>query len=102
VNGGELLFLAVATCYCNDFYRGARKRGIEITGVQVEVRAEFGDEGEPAKEISYKDSVVSPAPRPEVLALVRHADSVAEIQNTLRKSSSVVLAHIEVQSTRNP
>jgi organic hydroperoxide reductase OsmC/OhrA len=26
-NGGELLFLALATCYCNDIYREAAKRG---------------------------------------------------------------------------
>jgi len=24
VNGGELLFLALATCYCNDLYREAK------------------------------------------------------------------------------
>ena len=27
-NGGELLFLALATCYCNDIYREATKRNI--------------------------------------------------------------------------
>jgi organic hydroperoxide reductase OsmC/OhrA len=26
VNGGELLFLALATCYCNDLYREAKER----------------------------------------------------------------------------
>jgi organic hydroperoxide reductase OsmC/OhrA len=38
-NGGELLFLALAPCYCNDIYREARERGIEVERVQVEVRA---------------------------------------------------------------
>jgi len=28
-NGGELLFLALATCYCNDVYREAAKRGLK-------------------------------------------------------------------------
>ncbi len=28
-NGGELLFLALATCYCNDIYREATKKGIK-------------------------------------------------------------------------
>jgi uncharacterized OsmC-like protein len=36
-SGGELLFLALATCYCNDIYREAAKRGIQIEGVGVEV-----------------------------------------------------------------
>jgi hypothetical protein len=31
-NGGELLFLALATCYCNDLYREAAKRGITVGG----------------------------------------------------------------------
>ena len=37
VNGGEL-FLALATCYCNDLYREAKKRGIEVETVQVGIQ----------------------------------------------------------------
>ena len=96
-NGGELLFLALATCYCNDIYREARKRGIEVERVQVEVTGEFGGEGEGAREIRYSASVDAQAPREEVLALMRHADSVAEIHNTLRQSSPVVLAECEAR-----
>jgi organic hydroperoxide reductase OsmC/OhrA len=29
-NGGELIFLALATCYCNDIYREAARRGIAV------------------------------------------------------------------------
>jgi organic hydroperoxide reductase OsmC/OhrA len=32
-NGGELLLLALATCYCNDIYREAAKRGMTVEGV---------------------------------------------------------------------
>jgi organic hydroperoxide reductase OsmC/OhrA len=32
VNGSELLFLALATCYCHDVYREAAKRGIQVDG----------------------------------------------------------------------
>ena len=35
VNGGELLCAALATCYCNDLYREAAKRGITLRGVEV-------------------------------------------------------------------
>ena len=41
-NGGELLFLALATCYCNDIYREAAKRGLEVTSVAVTVEGDFG------------------------------------------------------------
>ena len=34
VNGGELLFLALATCYCNDIYREAKTRGINVESVE--------------------------------------------------------------------
>ncbi|MDQ3277580.1 MAG: OsmC family protein [Bacteroidota bacterium] len=33
VNGGELLFLSLATCFCNDLYREAAKRKVAITSV---------------------------------------------------------------------
>jgi organic hydroperoxide reductase OsmC/OhrA len=92
-NGGELLFLALATCYCNDLYREAKKRGIEIERAEVEVSGEFGAEGEAAHNVSYRADVVAKAPREQVLDLMRHTDSVAEIQNTLRRSVPVVLTH---------
>ena len=91
VNGGELLFLALATCYCNDLYREGRKRGIEIAKVEVEVSGDFGAEGAPAKDIRYRASVDAKAPREAIVELMRHTDTVAEIQNTLRVSSPVSL-----------
>jgi uncharacterized OsmC-like protein len=97
VNGGELLFLALATCYCNDIYREANKRGIEVQRVEVEVFGEFGGEGEAAKNISYRAKVAAKAKREEILSLMRDTDSVAEIQNTLRHSSSVLLSATEAQ-----
>lgn len=48
-NGGELLCLALATCYGNDLYREAKKRGIEVRRVEVEVEGTFGAEGAPAR-----------------------------------------------------
>ncbi len=41
-NGGELLFLALATCYCNDIYRETARRGLKVERVEVEVEGEFG------------------------------------------------------------
>jgi uncharacterized OsmC-like protein len=95
VNGGELLFLALATCYCNDLYREARKRGIRIEKVQVEVTGEFNGEGSAADNISYRASVDANAPKEQILDLMRHTDSVAEIQNTLRRSSAVILSQCD-------
>ena len=91
VNGGELLFLALATCYCNDLYREARKCGIAIRRIEVEVEGEFGREGEGAHNLTYRATAESDAPEEELLALMRHTDTVAEIQNTLRSSTAIGL-----------
>lgn len=56
-NGGELLFLALATCYCNDIYREAAKRNIQVERVEVEVEGDFGAEGEPVRNVNYKAKV---------------------------------------------
>src|SRR5207302_2414603 len=83
-NGGELLCLALATCYCNDVYREAEKRNIDVLGVDVEVQAEFGAAGEPAKALRYRANVTARAAESEIRELMLRTDRVAEIQNTLR------------------
>ncbi len=91
VNGGELLFLALATCYCNDIYREAKERGLEVASVEVEVSGQFGGKGEPARDIRYRAALRSNASQEEILDLMRHTDSVAEIHNTLRQGTPVTL-----------
>jgi uncharacterized OsmC-like protein len=91
VNGGELLFVALATCFCNDVYREARERGIGVTSVEVEVTGRFGGKGEPAEEIRYRTTVEGDAGEEELRALLRYTDSVAEVHNTLRRGTAVTL-----------
>lgn len=98
VNGGELLFLALATCYCNDLYREAAKRGIAVEQVEVDVEGEFGGEGEPAAWISYHARVIADTDEQAIDDLIRHTDTVAEIQNTLRASRAVRLDRVEAVS----
>ena len=94
-NGGELLFLALATCYCNDIYREAAKKGIPVESVEVEVDGDFGAEGEPATNVTYRAKVKAKATEEMIRALMTYTDQVAEIQNTLRISTPVALSHIE-------
>jgi organic hydroperoxide reductase OsmC/OhrA len=95
-NGGELLFLALATCYCNDIYREAAKRNIQVEEVEVEVSGDFGAEGEPAKNVTYKAKVHAKGTEEEIRALMQHTDTVAEIQNTLRAGTDVKLSGVEI------
>jgi uncharacterized OsmC-like protein len=85
VNGGELLMLALATCFCNDLYREAKKRNITVSNIEVNVTGEFGAEGEPGTNFQYTASVIADAPQSIIDELIAHTDTVAEIQNTLRK-----------------
>ena len=91
VNGGELLFLALATCYCNDIYREAAKREMTIESVTVEVSGEFGEAGEPARQISYRVNVKAPGKNEEIQKLIHDVDRMAEIHNTLRNGIPVSL-----------
>lgn len=99
-NGGELLFLALATCYCNDIYREAVKREIQVEQVEVDVEGQFGAEGEPAARVTYRARVVAHAAEAAIRELMRHTDTLAEIQNTLRAGTPVTLDHIEAVVAR--
>lgn len=89
VNGGELLMLALATCFCNDLYREAGKRNMVLTQVDVIVTGDFGAEGEAGTNFQYEAHVVSDAPANVIEELIAYTDSVAEVHNTLRKGTAV-------------
>jgi uncharacterized OsmC-like protein len=91
VNGGELLMLSLAICYCNDIYREAAKRNIDLSNVEVEFTSEFGSEGEPGFNFKYKVHVDAKATASEIENLIQHTDKVAEIHNTLRKGLPITL-----------
>jgi organic hydroperoxide reductase OsmC/OhrA len=95
-NGDELLFLALATCYCNDIYREAAQRGIQVDRVDVDVEGDFGAPGEPARNVTYHARVTAQASEQQIRELMAHTDRVAEIQNTLRVETPVVLSHTAI------
>jgi organic hydroperoxide reductase OsmC/OhrA len=97
-NGGELLCLALATCYCNDVYREAQQRSIDVVRVKVDAEAQFGAPGEPASRIAYRVHVAARAPEHDIEELILHTDTVAEVHNTLRRGMAVVLEAFDVQT----
>jgi organic hydroperoxide reductase OsmC/OhrA len=94
VNGGEFLMLALATCYCNDLYREARRLGIAIEGATVEASAEFPGIGLAATNITYRAEVRSSASPAEIEKLLRETDAVAEVHNTVRAGVPVQLTMV--------
>ncbi|HTA39358.1 MAG TPA: OsmC family protein [Candidatus Acidoferrales bacterium] len=101
VNGGELLFLALATCYCNDIYREAAKRGIAVDGVDVSVSGDFDDAGT-ARGVTYRAKIASKSDRNAVLELARHVDEIAEIHRALRGGTRVEFAGAEIVAEASP
>ena len=86
---GELLMLALATCYCNDLYREAQRLGIAITGCEVIASARFEAVGLPAGSVTYSARVDSSASEEEIEFLLSETDRLAEIHNTLRSGCRV-------------
>jgi uncharacterized OsmC-like protein len=91
INGGELLLLSLATCFCNDIYREAAKRNITISSLDVKVTGEFAAEGEPGLNFKYKTNIKSDSPASEIEDLINYTDKVAEVHNTLRKGIDIIL-----------
>jgi uncharacterized OsmC-like protein len=91
VTGGELLFLALATCFCNDIYREAAKLNIKVESVEVEVEGDFEAPGKPGSNIVYRARVNADAGDEKIQDLIRYTDSIAEIQNTVRLGTPVRL-----------
>ncbi|HEY7349713.1 MAG TPA: OsmC family protein [Ktedonobacterales bacterium] len=97
-SGGELLFLSIGACYCNDIYREAAKRGIVVKSVQVEVSGDWGGEPVRAQNVTFSAKVEAEASEAEIQALMEHTDRVAEIPNSLRMGTPVQLSTVQAVS----
>lgn len=101
MNGGEALLLALATCYCNDIYREAKTLGITVRQVSVEASADQdGQAGHIMENIVYHVTVDADASQEQIENLIKHTDTVAEIQNTLRQGVTVKLGNMTAFSTK--
>lgn len=96
VNGGELLFLSLATCYCNDVFREAESMNIIVHELKVVVNGEFGGRGDPARNVTFDVEISADASDEKIKELLQLTDTVAEIQNTMRTSVPIKLRHTKI------
>lgn len=89
LTGGHLLHLAVAACVLNDIYREAHRMGIPIDSVSVSAGGGFGGDPVVSTGITYSVEVDSPAPPDQIGDLIRYVDQIAEIPNTLKRTTEV-------------
>jgi organic hydroperoxide reductase OsmC/OhrA len=94
-NGGELLFLAIAGCYCNDIFREADKRHIKVKSVDVDVQGDWDGNPVVAQNITFSVRIEAGASADDIRALAEYTDRVAEIPNSLRFGTPVTLAQVE-------
>jgi len=99
-SGGELLLLAIGACYTNDIFREAKKRGVNVKNVQVDVEGDWGGEPIRAQNVTFSARVEATATEAEILDLIRHTDQVAEIHNSLRAGTPVSLVNTVPVSVR--
>ena len=97
-NGGELLLLAIGGCYCNDLFREAAKLGIVITSVQVDMQADWGGEPVRAQNVTWSTRIEAEASEADILTLIEQTDRVAEIPNSLRLGTPVMLVDAQAIS----
>ena len=71
VNGGELLFLSLATCYCNDIFREAASMEVTVHDLEVNVEGEFGGRGDPADNISFDVKISADASEDTIKELLK-------------------------------
>jgi organic hydroperoxide reductase OsmC/OhrA len=99
INGGELLCLALATCFCNDIYREAATLGIAVQSCEVHVQSEFGAAGDPGKHLRYAVKIQSGESTDRIIQLIEHTDSVAEIHKTIRLGTPISLEISDLNDT---
>lgn len=97
-SGGELLLLAIGGCYCNDIFREAAKMGMVIKNVQVDVQADWGGDPVRAQNVTYSARIEAEADEAAILALIKQTDRIAEIPNSLRLGTPVMLTEVQTIS----
>jgi putative redox protein len=92
-NGGQLLYAAIAGCYCNDLYREAATLGIVLTRVAITVDGDFPSRGAPSSAITVDVVLEGDAPVERLADLLELVDGLAEIPNSIRGTTGIELRH---------
>jgi hypothetical protein len=75
---------------------GTVEIGKDFFAKDKEGTGELGEPGGPAHNIRNRASVTAGAPREEILKLIPHRASVAEIHNTLRRRMAITRTDCEI------
>ncbi|MBL8091083.1 MAG: OsmC family protein [Anaerolineales bacterium] len=87
INGGELLFMALAISYCNAICSKAEEDDIALEKFEIEIYGEFEDKGKEVKGITCEVKVKAKGDTKRIHELFKGAHAMAEIQNTIKRST---------------
>jgi uncharacterized OsmC-like protein len=85
----DYLLASVASCFAMSLAHSARKRGMELPPVEVNVTATY--DGPRFSDIAIE--VVSELPDDEVERLIASAERVCYVSNTLRRPPAITVYH---------
>ena len=92
-NGGQLLNMAVAGCVSNDLFREAARRGITLHRVVVTAESDYGGDPAVSTPIEYSVEISGDAEPSALDELIAYVDRIAEIPNSIRSGTPVMLRH---------
>ena len=90
------MYLAIGGCVCNDLFREASVRGINVTTVRVLVRGNFSGQPAVSEDVAYEVELAGDVPREQLEELVSHVDAIAEIPNSVRRGTPVKLSSVRI------
>ena len=100
-NGGQLFYLSIAACVCNDLYREAAAKGIMITRVAVRVDGDFPGRGAESTAIDVEVELEGDAPAEELARLVAEVDELAEIPKSIRQGTEIRVRQLSQKTQSN-
>lgn len=95
-SGEELFMMSIGASICNDLYREAAAREIDITQVEIVVNGDWSGEPAQAHNIRYDIKIKTAAARETVEELLKHVDKIAEIPQSLRTGTQVRMNTVEI------
>lgn len=97
-SGGQVLVLAVGTCFYNNLYYAADERGIKIQSAELEITGGWTEEPMVSSGIVVNAKVEAEAAPAEIEELIHYASRVSTVSNSVRQGTTVTIGNIQTIS----
>ena len=94
-SGGQVLVLAVGTCFYNNLFYAADQRNIKIRNVELEVVSRWTEEPMVSSGIQINAKVEAEANSDEIQELILYASQASTVSNSVREGITVSMGDIQ-------